>query len=99
MGYLQFCSVVVDLNWKDSPTSVLHSYHELIQSGVRIFIFSGDIDSVIPVTSTGYCVNALNLPTVGPWRTWFDDGQVQTFPQELLFGFHFLILCSKSKSK
>lgn len=76
------CSDVVNLNWNDSPTSVLDIYSELIQSGVRIWIFSGDTDSVIPVTSTRYSVNALNLTTVGPWHAWYDDGQVGGWTQE-----------------
>lgn len=37
---------------------------------------SGDTDAVIPVTSTRYNIDALKLPTVRPWRAWYDDGQV-----------------------
>jgi hypothetical protein len=38
---------------------------------------SGDTDAVIPVTSTRYSVDALKLPTVTPWRAWYeDDGEV-----------------------
>ncbi|KAH9770158.1 Carboxypeptidase [Citrus sinensis] len=35
---------------------------------------SGDTDVVIPVTSARYSIDALNLPTVKPWRAWWDDG-------------------------
>lgn len=31
---------------------------------------------MIPVTSTRYSIDALKLPTVAPWRAWYDDGQV-----------------------
>lgn len=41
-----------------------------------IFCYSGDTDAVIPVTSTRYSIDALKLPTVSPWRAWYDDGQV-----------------------
>ncbi|KAH9770159.1 Carboxypeptidase [Citrus sinensis] len=51
-------------------------YHELIHSGLRIWMFSGDTDVVIPVTSARYSIDALNLPTVKPWRAWYDKGQV-----------------------
>lgn len=37
---------------------------------------SGDTDGVIPVTSTRYTINALNLTTISPWRAWYEDGQV-----------------------
>ncbi|KAH9698619.1 Carboxypeptidase [Citrus sinensis] len=67
---------VVNNNWLDSPRIVLDIYHELIHSGLRIWMFSGDTDAVIPVTSARYSIDALNLPTVKPWRAWYDEGQV-----------------------
>ncbi|KAL0903512.1 hypothetical protein M5K25_027898 [Dendrobium thyrsiflorum] len=42
---------------------------------------NGDTDSVIPVTSTRYNVDALKLPTVVPWHAWYDDGQVGGWTQ------------------
>ncbi|KAI3465686.1 hypothetical protein Pfo_022349 [Paulownia fortunei] len=41
------------------------------------WIFSGDTDAVIPITSTRYSIRALKLPTMGPWRTWYEDGQLR----------------------
>lgn len=38
---------------------------------------SGDTDGVLPITSTRYSVDALKLPVIGPWRAWYDDGQVK----------------------
>ncbi|CAN4113278.1 unnamed protein product [Withania somnifera] len=77
------CSDEIFNSWKDYPKSVLDVYRELIESGLRIWIFSGDADAVIPVTSTRYTINALNLPTVSPWRAWYDDdGQVGGWTQE-----------------
>ncbi|KAI3446715.1 hypothetical protein Pfo_003380 [Paulownia fortunei] len=76
------CSDMVNENWKDSPRSILNVYHELLHLGLRIWIFSGDADAVIPVTSTRYSINALKLPTVSPWRAWYDDGQVGGWTQE-----------------
>ncbi|XP_051149001.1 serine carboxypeptidase II-2 [Andrographis paniculata] len=77
------CSDTVSENWKDSPLSVLDVYRELLKSGeLRIWIFSGDTDAVIPVTSTRYSVDALKLPTVSPWRAWYDEGQVGGWTQE-----------------
>ena len=37
---------------------------------------SGDADTVIPITSTRYSIDALKLPAIGPWRAWYDDGEV-----------------------
>lgn len=44
---------------------------------LHLYLFSGDTDAVIPVTSTRYNVDSLKLPTVTPWHAWYDDdGQV-----------------------
>ncbi|KAI3866688.1 hypothetical protein MKW92_041850 [Papaver armeniacum] len=56
-------------NWKDSPKSVLPIYKD------------GDTDSVIPITATRYSIDALKLPTVSPFRAWYDDGQVGGWTQ------------------
>lgn len=50
---------------------------------------SGDTDAVLPVTSTRYSIDALKLPTVSPWRPWYDDGQVISCPD---FYVEFIIL-------
>ncbi|KAL6861904.1 hypothetical protein ACP4OV_017604 [Aristida adscensionis] len=78
----QTCSDVVNTNWRDCERSVLHIYHELIRKGLRIWVFSGDTDAVIPVTSTRYSIDALKLPTVTPWHAWYeDDGEVGGWSQ------------------
>ncbi|KAL3623939.1 Serine carboxypeptidase-like 29 [Castilleja foliolosa] len=76
------CNDLVNEHWKDSPRSVLNVYRELLHTGLRIWIFSGDTDAVIPVTSTRYSIDALKLPTVSPWRPWYNDGQVGGWTQE-----------------
>lgn len=76
------CSDLLNSNWKDSSRSVHDIYRELMNVGLRIWMFSGDTDSVIPVTSTRYNIDALKLPTVKPWRAWYDDGQVGGWTQE-----------------
>ncbi|KAL8502405.1 hypothetical protein ACS0TY_021524 [Phlomoides rotata] len=77
------CSNTVNENWMDSPSSVLDIYHELLHSGIRMWIFSGDTDAVIPVTSTRHTIDSLNLTTISPYRPWYDDdGQVGGWTQE-----------------
>ncbi|KAG4204718.1 hypothetical protein ERO13_A04G058500v2 [Gossypium hirsutum] len=76
------CSDIVNTNWKDSPITMLDVYRELIHEGLRIWIFSGDTDAVIPITSTRYSIDALKLATMKPWRAWYDDGQVGGWTQE-----------------
>ncbi|XP_022158143.1 serine carboxypeptidase II-2 isoform X2 [Momordica charantia] len=76
------CSELINTNWKDSAGSVLDIYRELIHSGLRIWVFSGDTDSILPITSTRYSIDALELPQTGPWHAWYDDGQVGGWIQE-----------------
>ncbi|CAL4958362.1 unnamed protein product [Urochloa decumbens] len=70
------CSDPVYDYWKDSPKSMLPIYRELIAAGIRIWAFSGDADSVVPLTATRYSIGALSLPTVSNWYPWYDDGEV-----------------------
>ncbi|KAM3762295.1 hypothetical protein ACB098_01G333500 [Castanea mollissima] len=76
------CSELVNTNWKDSPRTMLDVYHELIHSGLRIWMFSGDTDGVLPVAATRMSIDALKLATLGPWRAWYDDGQVGGWTQD-----------------
>ncbi|KAJ0837081.1 putative carboxypeptidase D [Helianthus annuus] len=49
----------------------------LLKSGIRVFVYSGDQDSVLPLTCTWLVVNGLvkklGLPTTLPYRAWFSD--------------------------
>ncbi|CAG7898467.1 unnamed protein product [Brassica rapa] len=76
------CSDVVNENWKDSSSSVLNIYHELIAAGLRIWVFSGDADAVVPVTATRYSIDALNLRPLSPYGPWYIDGQVGGWTQQ-----------------
>ncbi|KAI4344284.1 hypothetical protein L6164_011530 [Bauhinia variegata] len=70
------CSNVIFKNWNDSEASVLHIYKELIAAGLRIWVFSGDTDSVVPVTATRFSLNHLNLTTKTRWYPWYSGKQV-----------------------
>lgn len=56
-------------------TVAKHSTFAILTS--NYYCGSGDTDAVIPVTSTRYSIDALKLPSVKPWRAWYDDGQVR----------------------
>ncbi|KAL6988052.1 Serine carboxypeptidase-like 46 [Sarracenia purpurea var. burkii] len=57
----------------------------LVKSGVRVFVYSGDQDSVIPLTGTRTLVNGLakglGLSTTVPYRVWFEGKQVGGWTQ------------------
>lgn len=70
------CSEVLNRNWNDTEASILPVYREMIASGLRIWVFSGDVDSVVPVTATRYSLAQLKLPTKIPWYPWYVKKQV-----------------------
>ncbi|KAJ6753053.1 SERINE CARBOXYPEPTIDASE-LIKE 25 [Salix koriyanagi] len=70
------CSEVLNRNWNDTDVSVLPIYREMLASGLRIWVFSGDVDSVVPVTATRYSLAELKLATKIPWYPWYVKKQV-----------------------
>ncbi|XP_024385315.1 serine carboxypeptidase 24 isoform X2 [Physcomitrium patens] len=70
------CSDQLIVNWKDSAATVLPIYRELLNAGLRLWVISGDSDSVVPVTGTRYALASLNLPIVVPWYSWYHHQQV-----------------------
>ncbi|KAL5569288.1 hypothetical protein UlMin_025863 [Ulmus minor] len=75
------CSDIVGEYWADSPLSMLPIYRELIAAGLKIWVFSGDTDAVVPVTATRYSIDALKLPTLANWQPWYDNGKVGGWSQ------------------
>ncbi|TQD90408.1 hypothetical protein C1H46_024045 [Malus baccata] len=69
------CSGVIK-GWKDSPDTVLPIIQKLLKAGLRIWIYSGDTDGRVPVTSTRYSIKKMGLRVKQPWKAWFDKGQV-----------------------
>ncbi|XP_020961392.1 serine carboxypeptidase II-3 [Arachis ipaensis] len=67
------CSLV---GWTDSPASILPTINRLISSNISIWIYSGDTDGRVPITSSRYSINALKLPVQTPWRSWYSANQV-----------------------
>ncbi|XP_054807712.1 serine carboxypeptidase 24-like isoform X1 [Prosopis cineraria] len=70
------CSDVLLKYWNDSAVSVLPIYKELIAAGLRVWVFSGDTDSVVPVTATRFSLNSLNLKINTRWYPWYSGGRV-----------------------
>ncbi|CAH2061311.1 unnamed protein product [Thlaspi arvense] len=63
-------------SWGDSDNSILPIYKELIAVGLRIWVFSGDTDAVVPVTGTRLSLSHLNLTVRTRWYPWYSENQV-----------------------
>lgn len=70
------CNTLQKKSWADSPLTVLPTIKQLIASGIRLWLYSGDIDGRFPVTSTRYSINSLELPVETEWRPWFSADEV-----------------------
>ncbi|XP_071933374.1 serine carboxypeptidase-like 40 isoform X1 [Coffea arabica] len=77
----QPCSEVLK-HWEDRSSTVLPFIQELMENGVRVWIFSGDVDGRMPVTSTQYSIEVMNVTTLNPWHAWYRDGEVGGYVQE-----------------
>ncbi|XP_028080431.1 serine carboxypeptidase-like 40 [Camellia sinensis] len=69
------CSLVIR-RWEDSPSTIIPLLQELMANGLRVWVFSGDIDGRIPVTSTKYSINKMKLHLKTPWHPWYLNGEV-----------------------
>ncbi|XP_023773257.1 serine carboxypeptidase 1 isoform X1 [Lactuca sativa] len=63
-------------DWPDSPTTVLPIINQLIGYGISVWIYSGDTDGIVPVTSSRYSINKLKLPVESAWRPWYYNKEV-----------------------
>nr|XP_043616601.1 serine carboxypeptidase-like 25 [Erigeron canadensis] len=70
------CSETLNRNWNDTDVSILPIYRELMAAGLRIWVFSGDVDSVVPVTATRFALAQLKLKTKVAWYPWYVKKQV-----------------------
>ncbi|XP_042490293.1 serine carboxypeptidase-like 34 [Macadamia integrifolia] len=59
------------MGWKDAPPSMLPVIRKLINGGLRVWVFSGDTDGRIPVTSTRYTLRKLGLKIKEDWTPWY----------------------------
>ncbi|WCJ44335.1 serine carboxypeptidase-like 40 [Euphorbia peplus] len=63
-------------HWKDSPETSLTLLQKLMDNKLRVLVYSGDVDGMIPFTSTQYALKKLNLKIQTEWYPWLVNGQV-----------------------
>ncbi|XP_022770056.1 serine carboxypeptidase-like 40 [Durio zibethinus] len=84
----QPCSDIIR-KWRDSPSTIIPLLRELMVNRIRVWVFSGDTDGRIPITSTKYSINKMKLPVKTKWHPWYLDGEVgghtQVYKGDLTF--------------
>ncbi|RLN35553.1 serine carboxypeptidase II-3-like [Panicum miliaceum] len=72
----------------DSPAFMVPTIRYLVDIGLRVWIYSGDFDSICSLTMTRYSVKDLNLAVTRKWRPWYTpNGEVGGYVQQYQGGF------------
>ncbi|XP_024375470.1 serine carboxypeptidase-like 22 isoform X2 [Physcomitrium patens] len=58
----------------DILSSMLPVYRELLQTGLRIMVYSGDFDGRVPTTGTRAWISQLGIQVKKPWYPWVHGG-------------------------
>ncbi|CAA0827237.1 Serine carboxypeptidase-like 40 [Striga hermonthica] len=77
----QNCSDVVLNNWNQSSFTVIPILKEIMANGIRLWIYSGDIDGVVPVTSTQLSIKKMKLHIQTRWHPWYLQEEVGGYTQ------------------
>mmetsp|Transcript_30867 Transcript_30867/g.55249 ORF Transcript_30867/g.55249 Transcript_30867/m.55249 type:complete len:524 (-) Transcript_30867:216-1787(-) len=75
----------------DLLSSMMPTYERLLQKDIRILVYSGDIDAILPLVGTRNWVEALGLEVTERWRPWTSslDGQVAGWTEAFTNGLTF----------
>ncbi len=68
--YWTTCAESVAQHYIRDENGSLYLYPELVKSGLKILIFSGDTDMSVPFNGNQKWIDSLNLEVKAPWRSW-----------------------------
>lgn len=79
----QPCNHTITNSWSqdDIDLILVPLLHKILGQGVRIIVYSGDLDLVVPVTGTIQVIKSMNLTVEKPWCQWFSGGEVGGFTE------------------
>ncbi|KAI5431714.1 serine carboxypeptidase-like 45 [Lathyrus oleraceus] len=79
------CSNVLDYELRDLEIPTITVVGKLVKAGIPVLVYSGDQDSVIPLTGSRSLVDqlakTLRINTTVPYRVWFERQQVGGWTQ------------------
>ncbi|XP_019442927.1 PREDICTED: serine carboxypeptidase-like 45 isoform X2 [Lupinus angustifolius] len=79
------CSYILKYDMQNLEVPTISILGTLVKSGIRVLVYSGDQDSVIPLLGTRSLVNGLakesGLNTTVSYRAWFEGRQVAGWTQ------------------
>ncbi|CBI25151.3 hypothetical protein VitviT2T_003714 [Vitis vinifera] len=72
----EFFRCNISLSYTENVNNVFGYHKNLTNSGLRVLVFSGDHDMVIPHVGIEQWIKSLNISLGSDWRPWFVDGQI-----------------------
>ena len=67
----------------DYVNGSLYTYRPLINSGIKIMIYSGDVDGAVPTIGTRQWIKKLNIPVLEEYQPWtIEEGQVSGYKEQ-----------------
>ncbi|KAF5185086.1 Serine carboxypeptidase-like, partial [Thalictrum thalictroides] len=66
------CSKKIIEAWIDRELTILPTIRELMASGVRVWLYSGDTDGAVPLLGTEYAIKELNATVKTDWYAWYN---------------------------
>ncbi|KFK44686.1 hypothetical protein AALP_AA1G290400 [Arabis alpina] len=78
------CDFNINFLWSanDRHNSITPILKELMDNGVRVLVYSGDMDAHVSFTSTMSVLRNMNLTVEKIWRPWFSEGEVGGYTEE-----------------
>jgi carboxypeptidase C (cathepsin A) len=76
----EICSTVINENYHHNILSMLPIYTNLLSNGIRVMIYSGDVDASVPFTGTQYWTSRLQVAApLSLWQPWTVNNQLAGF--------------------
>jgi len=70
------CSPRIKYYYSDVEKSVLDLYEDFFQTDLRILVYSGDVDAIVPYPGTRQWIAELKRPILEKWRPYMVNHQV-----------------------
>eukprot|EP00128_Syssomonas_multiformis_P006054 Colp12_sorted_trinity150504_noHs@6891 len=76
------CSDDINYSHSDLLTPMIPVYEFLLKHNLKMLVYSGDMDGIVPTTGTRLWLPLLNLPLKETWRPWLVSNQVAGYVEK-----------------
>lgn len=64
------CNPAIEYSRDDVLASMLPVYDKLLKSGIKMLLYTGDVDAIVPIIGTRKWIRDLDLKVEEAWRPW-----------------------------